>query len=179
MAIEDINPDDLVFVDESGAKLGMQRCYGRAPRGERLHADEPEKCVKNLSIIAALGLSGVKGAMYGEWATDQIAFIAFLKMILIPNLTPGKIVVLDNVPFHKCAAVQDALEEAGIRCVYLPPYSPDFSPVEEMWSKVKANLRHLAARTMDAFHDAFATSLSAITEEDIQGWYQHCGYDVI
>ena len=135
--MQECKPEDLIFIDESGAKLNMDSAYGRAQGGQRVKASKPYCRGKTISMIGAVSLLGVVAAMYGEWATDGIAFLAFIQSMLVPQLRPGHIVIMDNARFHKLQQVSEAIENTGAQLVFLPPYSPDFSPIELMWSKLK------------------------------------------
>ncbi len=119
---------------------------------------------------------GVVGAMYGEWATDSLAFLTFVQTMLVPQLRPGHIVIMDNVNFHKHRQVEEAIERAGARLLFLPPYSPDLSPIELMWSKLKHYLKKKVARTMADFHQALLEAFETLTEYDFEAWFDDCGY---
>jgi transposase len=131
-----------------------------------------------VTMLGALSLEGLVAAMTVEGFTDGAVFLAFLREILLPQLHPGQILIMDNLKAHKVAGVAAACAAAGVRPLYLPPYSPDFSPIEECWSKVKAILRAKAARTLEALEQAIAEALAAITSQDAHGWYAHAGYCV-
>ena len=152
--------------------------YGRAEGGERVHAAKPYDRGKNISIIGAIGLVGVICAMYGQWATDSMAFLSFVQTMLVPHLRPGHIVILDNVNFHKHRQIREAIERAGARLLFLPPYSPDLSPIELMWSKLKHYLKKKAARTMADFHKALLEAFETLTDYDFEAWFDDCGYIV-
>ena len=176
--VEECPAQALIFIDESGAKLDMCPHYGRAEGGERVHAAKPYDRGKNISIIGAIGLVGVICAMYGQWATDSMAFLSFVQTMLVPHLRPGHIVILDNVNFHKHRQVREAIERAGARLLFLPPYSPDLSPIELMWSKLKHYLKRKAARTMADFHQALLEAFETLTDYDFEAWFDDCGYIV-
>ena len=150
--------------------------YGRAEGGKRVKAAKPKGTWKNISIIAALAMTGLVSVMYGEWATDEEAFLAFVEEMLIPNVTPGKIIIMDNIPFHKTPAVKQAILRAKLKLIFLPPYSPDLSPIESMWSKVKNILKQKAARTIGVFHQALGEALESLTDCDCESWFEDCGY---
>jgi hypothetical protein len=152
--------------------------YGRAEGGQRVHAAKPHDRGKNISIIGAVGLMGVVGAMYGEWATDTMAFLSFVQTILVPQLRPGDIVIMDNVNFHKHQQIKEAIEGTGARLIFLPPYSPDLSPIELMWSKLKHYLKKKAPRTMGGFHRALLEAFETLTDYDFEAWFDECGYVV-
>jgi transposase len=154
----------------------MTRLYGRAPRGQRAQAMQPVNRGRHVTMLGALSLQGLVAAMTVEGVTDGEVFLAFLREVLVPQLRPGQILILDNLNAHKVAGVAEACAAAGVRLLYLPPYSPDLSPIEECWSKVKTRLRTKAARTLEALEQALAEALAAITSQDAQGWFAHAGY---
>jgi transposase len=150
--------------------------YGRAEGGQRVHAAKPQDRGKNISIIGAIGLVGVIGAMYGEWATDSMAFLSFVQTMLVPHLRSGHIVIMGNVNFHKNRQVREAIQRTGAQLLFLPPYSPDLSPIELMWSKLKHYLKKKAARTMADFHEALLEAFETLTDYDFEAWFDECGY---
>jgi transposase len=166
----------LKFVDESGMNLAMTRLYGRAPIGERVLGAVPQNYGQNVTMLGALGVQGLHAVMTVEGATDTDVFRAYVKQVLGPTLSPGDIVVLDNLRAHKAVGVQQAVARRGARLLYLPPYSPDLSPIEPCWSKVKTALRTAKARTREALDRAITGTLVTITPSDAQGWFRHCGY---
>jgi transposase len=174
--IEPLDLERLKFIDESGVNLAMTRQYGRAPRGERVVGAVPHNCGANVTMIAALSLRGVEAVMTIEGATDAEVFRAYVEHVLCPTLVPGDIVVLDNLRAHKVAGIQERREAHGARLIYLPPYSPDLSPIEPCWSKLKTLLRAAQARTREALDAAIAHVLAAVTPSDARGWFRHCGY---
>jgi len=156
----------------------MPRLYARAPRGQRALATKPVNRGRHVTMLGALSLQGLVAAMTGEGFTDGEVFLAFLQEVLVPQLQPGQLLILDNLKAHKVAGVADACAAVGVRLLYLPPYSPDLSPIEECWSKVKTLLRAKAARTLEALEQAIAEALAAITSQDAHGWFAHAGYCV-
>lgn len=174
--IKDVPLQDLVVLDESYATTKFTRLRGRAPRGVRLRSSVPHGHWKLLTVIAAMTLRGVQAAMTIDAATDTDVFAAFVGQVLVPTLRPGQVVIMDNLASHKVGWIVEMIERAGCRVVFLPPYSPDFSPIELMWSKVKQLLRSAAARTVDALQIAVGTALTAITPADCRGYFEHCGY---
>jgi transposase len=168
----------LVFVDESGTNLAMTPRYGRAPRGQRAVGAAPRNHGKNTTLVAALSLDGMTAAMTVEGAMDRAAFDAFVAKALIPSLRPGQVVIWDNLSVHKSADAQRRIAAAGCQLLWLPPYSPDFAPIEHASSKLKATLRRTGARTRAALEDAIAAGLAAITAADARGWFAHCGYPI-
>jgi transposase len=177
-AMPEFDPKALVFVDESGRNQAMARDYGRAPQGQRALGAKPVQRGPHVTMVGALGLVGVVAAMMVEGFVDGAAFLAFVQEVLVPQLRPGQVVVLDNLKAHKAAGVREAIEAMGARLLYLPPYSPDFSPIEECWSKIKTILRTKAARTLEHLWQAITEAFAAITSQDAQGWFTHAGYRV-
>lgn len=168
-----------MFIDESGIDTRLVRRYARAPRGERAVGTAPVGRYHRLTIVGALAADGLLAPMSVAAAMNTDLFLAYLEQMLIPALVaakPGAVVILDNLKPHKVPAVRAKLEAAGLRLLYLPPYSPDFSPIEPAWSKLKALLRAAAAQTLPALETALAAALTAITTADIRGWFTHCGY---
>lgn len=174
--IKDVPLSDIVVLDESYATTKFTRLRGRAPRGVRLRSSVPHGHWKLLTIIAAMTLRGVQASMTIDAATDTEVFAAFVEQVLVPTLRPGQVLVMDNLAAHKVGWIVEMVERAGCRVVFLPPYSPDFSPIELMWSKVKQLLRSAAARTVEALQLAIGAALAAITDSDCGGYFQHCGY---
>lgn len=150
--------------------------YGRAPRGERVVSRAPRNHGSNTTLIAALSLDGITAAMTVEGAMDRLAFDVFVTEVLAPSLTPGQVVVWDNLNVHKSADAQRLITARGCQLLWLPPYSPDFTPVEQVFSKLKTVLRRAEARTRDTLDDAITAGLATITATDAQGWFAHCGY---
>jgi transposase len=157
----------------------MARAYARAPRGQRAYATKPVNRGCRVTMLGALGLEGLVAAMTVDGFTEGDVFLAFLHEVLIPQLRPGQIVIMENLKAHKVAGVTAACADAEVSLLYLPPYSPDLSPIEECWSQVKAILRAKAARTREALEQAMAEAFEAITANDAQGWFTHAGYCVV
>jgi transposase len=168
--------DQLVFLDEFGATTNMARRYARGPRGQRVVCKTPHGHWKVLSTIAAMTVHGMLGYGTFDGATDTETFVAFVRDGLVPHLAPGQVVVLDNLPAHKSPQVDALIEAAGARVLRLPPYSPDFNPIEMAIAKVKSILRKLARRTVAALLEAIDRAVDAITADDALGFIRHCGY---
>lgn len=168
----------LKFVDESGVNLAMTRLYGRAPKGVRVVGAGPHNYGQHVTILGALSLAGVGAVMTVAGATDAEVLRAYIKHVLAPTLVPGDIVMLDNLSVHKATGIQQMLARRRTRLRYLPPYSPDFAPIESCWSKLKTYLRQAQARTHDTLDAAIAQALATITPADARGWFAHCGYAV-
>jgi len=154
--------NNLVFVDESGVNIAMTRLYARALKGKRAHGARPDKRGKNVTVIGAIALRGIVGAMTFKGGTDKIAFQTYIEQVLVPNLWKGACVVMDNFSSHKVAGIQEAIEAVGAHLVYLSPYSPDFSPIENCWSKMKEFLRSIAARTYEDLDKAITELLKLL-----------------
>jgi transposase len=168
--------DQFVFLDEFGATTNMARTHARGPRGQRIVCKTPHGHWKILSTIAALTVHGMLGCGTFDGATDTETFLAFLREGLVPHLKCGQVVVLDNLPAHKSAKVDALIESVGARVLRLPPYSPDFNPIEMAISKIKSVLRKLARRTVDALFTAIGEAVASITAADAIGFIRHCGY---
>jgi transposase len=168
--LADIDPRRLIFVDECGANTAMTRNYGRAPAGQRVYADTPGRW-ESITLTCGMRLGGAMAALAFPGATNTVTFEDYVEEVLVPELKPGDVVIWDNVKPHQSEEAIEAVEEAGARVVPLPPYSPDLTPIEEMFSKVKGVMRSVAARTTEAVYAAFASGLHEVTLEDIAGWF--------
>jgi transposase len=166
----------LVFVDECGSNIALTPLYGRAPKGQRATDSVPRNRGKNTTLIASLSLEGMGASMIIEGAANGAAFEAYVEHVLVPSLVREQVVVMDNLRVHKSARVRQLIEEQGCHLLFLPAYSPDFSPIEEAFSKVKAFLRRMKARTREALQEALAQALLTVTSQDAHGWFGHCGY---
>ena len=173
-----LDPQQLIFLDESGVDTRMTRRHARAAPGARAVGKVPGGHWERLTVIGALGLEGVVASMSIAAATTAAVFLAFVEQVLLPALRgrPDAMVVMDNLGAHKAARVRSALEAAKITYRYLPSYSPDFNPIEPCWSKLKGGLRARAARTLEALEAEFGPALATITAQDAQGWFRLCGY---
>ena len=176
--VRQLDAKNLVFLDESGITTAMTRLYARARRGERAYGSAPGGW-RRLTVLGALSGEGMIAAMSIQAATTTRVFLAFLQAVLIPELRrrhPGATVLMDNLSAHKPKAVESALTKAGFTLLYLPRYSPDLSPIEPGWSKLKSALRAAEARTRETLEAALAPALDSITPADARGWFNHCGY---
>jgi transposase len=171
-----LDPKRLVFIDETGASTKMARLYGRSPRGQRCVAAIPHGHWKTITFVGGLTLGGIIAPMMLDGAMDGAAFVAWIEQMLAPALTPENIVIMDNLPAHKPAAVRMAIKARGAALRFLPPYSPDFNPIEMAYSKFKAFLKKAAARTVDDLQDAIATALPMLTAEDCHSYFRDAGY---
>lgn len=173
-----LDPRRFVIVDESSTTIALTRRYGWARHDERLVAAVPRNHGTPTSLVASLTLDGLGPAMTRPGAIDTPAFVAYVREVLGPTLRPGQIVILDNLSVHKAEAVRSRIEARGCELLFLPPYSPDFSPIELAFSKIKAFLRAVAARTQEALDDAIRLALDQITPEDARAFFEHCGYSL-
>jgi transposase len=166
----------LVLLDEFGATTAMQRTHGRAPPGERVVAAVPHGHWKVISTVAAMTVRGIVASASYDSATDTELFVAFVREALVPALVPGQVVVMDNLAPHKVPEVARLVGSAGARVLLLPPYSPDFNPIEQAFSKVKAYLRTLASRTVPGLFDGIGEALSTVTPDDAAAYITNSGY---
>jgi transposase len=174
----DLDPERLIFIDETGASTKMARLRGRAPRGERCRASVPHGHWKTTTFTAGLRLSGLTAPMLLDGAMHGAAFLAYVEQVLVPTLRPGDIVIMDNLPAHKFGGVRLAIETAGAALLYLPPYSPDFNPIEMAFSKLKALIRKAAPRTITGLWDTIAGTLDAFTPHECKNYFAAAGYDL-
>jgi len=171
-----LNPERLVFIDETGAATDMARRYGRCPRGERLVSPLPWGHWKTMTFVAGLRLGEIAAPCVLDGPMDGDSFCAYVEQFVVPILRPGDIVVMDNLASHKVAGIRAAIEAAGAELRYLPPYSPDFNPIEQFFAKLKALLRKAAARTVDALIDAIADILATISPQECANYLANQGY---
>jgi transposase len=172
--VDEIEPKTLVFVDETGVNTAMTPAYGRAPRGQRVVDSAPASWT-TFTVIAALGRDGVRAPLVYPGATDTAVFQAYVDQVLVPELHKGDVVIYDNIKPHLAPGVAKSIEGAGARVLPLSPYSPDYTPIEEMFSKAKQGLRRARARTRTRLENAVGQVLRHVTPQDIIGWFQHAG----
>jgi transposase len=168
----------LRFIDESGSNLSFTRRYGRAPAGARVSERAPRNYGQQTSVISTVGLAGASATFTVEGAVDTAVFNVYVEQVLRPTIEAGDILVLDNLSAHRASSLEQVAAECGASVVWLPPYSPDFSPIELMWSKIKTYLRAAKARTREELERALTTALALVTPDDCEGWFSHCGYRV-
>ena len=171
-----VEPERLIFVDECGTHTSLAPIYGYAPRGERLSVSVPRNRGENTTLLSSMTLEGMGPSLAVEGATTARVFETYVEKVLIPSLEPGQIVVMDNLSAHRPKRIRELIEQRGCALVYLPSYSPDYNPIEEAFAKIKNLLRKAAARSKAALIEAIAAALSAISAEDIRGYFQHAGY---
>lgn len=172
-----VDPRNLVFVDETGMNLGFTRLYGRAPKGERLYDPEsPGGSGQNISLIGGMSTDGLIATMSIVGSVNISVFLVYLQDVLLPQLWVGAIILMDNLPVHHAQAVRAVIEAAGAKLVFLPPYSPDLSPIELCWSKFKQLLRSAKARTREALDQALTEIINnCISSDNALSWFAHCG----
>ncbi len=174
----DLDPAKLIFIDETGASTKMARLRGRAKRGQRCHAAVPHGHWKTTTFTAGLSLKGMIAPMVLDGPMNGDAFLAYIRQVLVPELETGMAVIMDNLPAHKVTGVRQAIEGAGAKLIYLPPYSPDFNPIEMAFSKLKAALRKAAARTIPELWDVIAEVIEHFRPEQCQNYFAAAGYDL-
>ena len=168
----------LRFLDEAGATTVLTRLYARALGGNRTTEAVPRNYGQSTSMLATLGVKGVEAPMLIEGSVDTIVFNAYCEEVLQPTLKSGDVIVLDNLGAHRASRIEEIAASCGARVLWLPPYSPDFSPIELMWSKVKAYLKKVKARTQEELEKAITDALKSIAVSDCLNWFGHCGYQV-
>lgn len=157
----------------------MTRRYARAPKGKRAVGYAPVNYGDNVSVVAAMRLDGITASMQIDGAFNTETFLAYVEQVLVPTLRPGDIVVMDNLAIHKAEGVKELIRSAGAQVRYLPPYSPDFNPIELCFSKIKTFLRKLEARTKEGLDHALTQAFLTITPRDARGWFKHAGYSTL
>ena len=172
--VEVMDPKRFIFVDESGVTTAMTPLYGRAPAGERVEMSAP-MAWETVTIVAGVGMDGVCAPMAFTGSMTGPIFEAYVEQILVPNLRQGDVVIIDNLKAHQGPEVRKLIEQAGASLLHLPPYSPDLSPIEPMFSKFKEYLRRIGARTKETLFEAMRDGLETITEKDILGWFLNVG----
>jgi transposase len=180
-AMAQLDPTRCVFLDESGILTNMTRRYARAPIGQRAFGAAPAHW-KRLTVLGALSCDGVVATHTVDGGTTVPAFVEFLQTALLPVLgqrKPNAVLIMDNLSTHKSKAAREAIENAGFTVKYLPRYSPDFSPIEPCWSKIKTALRTAAARTVETLKAALEGAAASVTAEDARGWFTHCGHSLV
>lgn len=174
--LRNIRVEDLIFLDEAGVNLAMVRLYARALKGKRARGKKAQKRGQNISLISAMSVKEVLALEKIYGAVDGAAFEAFVRLKLVTKLWKNACVVMDNAKINYGEMVREIIEEAGARLIYLPPYSPEFSPIENFWSKIKALLRKTAARTYKDLIEAIVNAMLKVSKKDIHNWFTHCCY---
>ncbi len=174
-----IDAKRLVFVDEMGANTSLSPLHAWSRRGERVRCSVPRNRGKNTTLLASMTLEGMGSCLAVVGGTTKEVFEAYVERVLGPALRPGQVVVVDNLAAHKGEDVRELVEARGCELLFLPPYSPDYSPIEEAFSKIKALLRKAEARTREALIEAMGRAISAVTARDARGFFEHCGYRLV
>ncbi len=177
--VKAVDPRRLVFVDESGTHTALTRLFARAPRGQRAYGQVPRNRGKNTTSVAALTGEGMQAPWSVEGAIDTSAFLVYVREVLGPTLQRGQIVVLDNLAVHQAKSVREAITARGCEVWYLPAYSPDLNPIEEAFSKLKAGVRRLGARTREVLLEAIGQVIATLTAQDAHGWFIHAGCSLL
>ena len=177
MGQPDLDPSRLVFIDETGASTKIARARGRSPRGERCRAAIPHGHWKTTTFVGALRLDGMSAPMVLDGPMHGDAFFAYVEQVLAPTLRPGDVVIMDNLPAHKGARIRDAIEKTGARLRFLPPYSPDFNPIELAFSKLKAFLKKHAPRTIDHLWRLIGEAIDLFTQKECTNYFAAAGYE--
>jgi transposase len=173
----DLDPERLVFIDETGATTRMARLRGRSARGQRCRAAVPHGHWKTTTFTAGLRLNGFTAPLVLDGPMTGDVFLAYVEQMLVPTLSPGDTVIMDNLPAHKILGVRTAIEAAGAAILYLPPYSPDFNPIEQAFAKLKALLRKAAARTIDDLWSIIAHAIDLFTPDECANFFTNSGYE--
>jgi transposase len=171
-----IDPEQLVFVDEMGTHTSLSPIYAYSPKGQRAYCSVPRNRGPNTTLLSCMSVEGMGASLVVQGATNREVFEAYVERVLLPKLRPGQVVVMDNLTAHKGERVRELIEERGCELLYLPPYSPDFNPIEEAFSKIKAVLRKVEARTREGLVEAMGIAISAVSAHDARGFFEHCGY---
>ena len=173
---KELDASKFVFLDESGSNIALTRLYARAPKGKRARGTIPRNRGKNMTLISSLSLQGLGASLILDGSANTEVFEIYVEQILAPSLQPGQMVIMDNLSIHKGNKVRQLIEARGCQVLFLPAYSPDLSPIEEAFSKVKAVLRRIGARTREALQEALEYALTTVSASDASGWFSHCGY---
>jgi transposase len=172
----EIAPERLVFVDEMGTNTSLSPLRAWSPKGQRAHCSVPRNRGPNTTLLASMTMEGMGASLAVEGATTAAVFEAYVERVLSPMLCSGQVVVMDNLTAHKGERVKELIEERGCELMYLPPYSPDFNPIEEAFAKIKGILRKAEARSREALIEAIAQAISVVSARDARGFFEHCGY---
>jgi transposase len=177
-AVAEMEVERFKFLDESSVNTGLTRLYGRAAPGQRLVDSAPHLSGPQTTTLGVLGLEGITAPLILSGPVNGTVFYGYIQQCVAPTLQPGEVLFMDNLSAHKVAGIEDLIRARGAHLIYLPPYSSDFNPIELAWSKIKTILRRLKARTFSDLIEALKQALLAITPQDIQGWFAHCGYAI-
>jgi len=178
MVARSLDAHSLVFVDEMGTNISLSPLYGWAKKGQRAHCSVPRNRGKNTTLLSSMSVEGMGPSLAVEGATNSKVFETYVERVLAPTLRKGQ-VVMDNLSAHKGERVKELIEQRGCELLYLPPYSPDFNPIEEAFSKIKGLIRKAEARSRETLLEAIGTAISALSAKDARGFFEHCGYRVM
>ncbi len=176
MVAEKLDPKRLVFVDEMGTNTSLAPLYAYSPKGRRAYAEVPRNRGKNTTLLASMSLEGMGPCLAVEGATSATIFESYVEGVLAPTLKSGQNVIMDNLSAHKGERVRELIEARGCELLYLPPYSPDFNPIEEAFAKIKGLLRNAQARSREALVEALGRAISAVSAIDASAFFEHGGY---
>jgi transposase len=179
MVARSLDARRLVFVDEMGTNISLSPLYGWAKKGERAQCSVPRNRGKNTTLLSSMSMEGMGPSLAVEGATDSEVFETYVERVLAPTLPKGKVVVMDNLSAHRGERVRELIEHRGCELLYLPPYSPDFNPIEEAFSKIKGLIRKAEARSREGLLEAIGAAISALSAKDARGFFEHCGYLVM
>ena len=180
MVISSIEPDRFVFVDECSSNTSLAPFYGWSRKGDRAHQKAPRNWGKNITLLSSIGRQqGMGASLVVEGSTNATVFHTYLQEVLCPTLERGQVVVMDNLSAHKGERVRQLIEAKGCELIYLPPYSPDYNPIEQAFSKLKSYLREACARSQDTLMEVIGQALSTISASDTKGFFEHCGYRAV
>jgi transposase len=180
MVISSIESERFVFVDECSSNTSLAPLYGWAPKGERARQKAARNWGKNITLLSSISKKwGMGASLVVEGSTNGTVFQTYLEDVLLPTLKRGQVVVMDNLSAHKGERVRDLIEGKGCELIYLPPYSPDFNPIEQAFSKLKSYLREACARSQKTLMEVIGQALSTITASDAEGFFEHCGYRAV
>jgi transposase len=166
------------FLDESGVNLSLTRLYGRAAPDQRVVENSPLPSGARTTTLAVIGATGITAPLVVSGAVNGNIFYGYIEQCVVPTLKPGDILFMDNLSAHKVAGIEALIQGCGAHLIYLPPYSPDFNPIEKCWSKIKQHLRASKARILDTLDLAITAAMAAITAQDSAAWFQYCGYRI-
>jgi transposase len=179
MVAERLDAGRLVFVDEMGTNTSLSPLYGWAEKGQRALCSAPCNCGANTTLLASMSVEGMGPCLAVTGSTTAVVLKAYVERVLCPSLRSGQVVVMDNLAAHKTGRIKELIEQQGCKLLYLPPYSPDFNPIEEAFSKVKRVLRKAESRAREALVEAIGAAISAVTAKDARGFFEHCGYRML
>ena len=178
MVARELDSRQLVFVDEMGTNISLTPVYEWAPKGQRAHCSVPRNRGANTTLLSSMSWEGMGPSLAVVGSTTPQVFEAYVEQVLAPTLKAGQVVIMDNLTAHKGAKVREVIEQRGAELDYLPPYSPDFNPIEEAFSKIKSLVRKAEARTREALVEAIGRAISAVSAQDARGFFEHCGYGI-